>query len=240
MKRPVIGIAGVFDNAPASSPFHAWKRIITSQAYVSAVTKAGGIPVMLPVLENPNDCLDQLAVVDGLLLQGGNDIDPELYGQTKSPLCQMTNRQEDLSLIKLVQSAREMGKPVFGICKGIQVINVAFGGTLFQDYSLFSSECLQHRHFEDATHPCHDVRVLTDSRLWNIFKKDTLAVNSLHHQILQRIGTGLTVTAYATDGVPEAVEATEGPFLMAVQWHPEALLMADNAMLPLLQAFVSA
>lgn len=137
MKRPVIGIAGVLENASDDSPFHAWKRIFTSQAYTISVERGGGIPVMLPPLEDPSLILEHLSLVDGVLFQGGGDIDPSVYGEKKSPLCGTTNKNEDLYQVELLRQARKAGKPILGICKGLQVINVGFGGTLFQDLTLF-------------------------------------------------------------------------------------------------------
>jgi putative glutamine amidotransferase len=240
MKRPVIGIAGVLENASDDSPFHAWKRIFTSQAYTISVERGGGIPVMLPPLEDPSLILEHLSLVDGVLFQGGGDIDPSVYGEKKSPLCGTTNKNEDLYQVELLRQARKAGKPILGICKGFQVINVGFGGTLFQDLTLFSEESLRHNHYEDATHPCHEIHIKPASLLWDVFHRETMEVNSLHHQILHRIGAGLSVIARATDGAPEAIQANEGPFLLAVQWHPEAMMMANNDMEPLFAAFTAA
>jgi putative glutamine amidotransferase len=240
MRRPVIGIAGVSSDTPSSSPFHAWQRIFTSQAYTTSVARSGGVPVMLPPTDDEEVIRRELSVVDGLLLQGGNDIDPSLYGEEKDPLCGETDLQQDRMLIALFHQARTMGKPILGICKGIQLVNVALGGTLYQDVSRFSPNSLQHDHLKDATKPFHQVKVEQDSLLWEIFHQETLSVNSLHHQIVKDIAPSLTIAARATDGAVEAVQGNEGPFLLAVQWHPEAMMMASNDMLVLFSAFINA
>lgn len=161
---------------------------------------------------------------DGILLSGGEDVDPALYGEEKKYDSVKVNRQRDDFEFKLLDEAQSSALPVFGICRGTQLINVKFGGTLYQDLASDAKIDLNHRQDEERQEPAHTVTVSDrESRLGQVLSGHC-HVNSLHHQAIKRVGRGLKVTAYSEDGLVEAVEATgDSPYLVGVQWHPEEI-----------------
>jgi len=161
---------------------------------------------------------------DGILFSGGEDVDPALYGEEKKYDNVKVNRQRDDFEFKLLDEARSSALPVFGICRGTQLINVKFGGTLYQDLPSEATIEFDHKQDEERNEPTHTVTVSDhDSRLGEVLKGNC-QVNSLHHQAIRRVGRGLKVTAYSEDGLVEAVEAAgDSPYLVAVQWHPEEI-----------------
>lgn len=236
--RPVILIAGTRTDAPAASAFRGWLHQETTDAYVASVSRAGGVPLMAPVVDDPDAARAQLAVADGLLLPGGRDIDPSRYGQERSPLCGESDTMRDRHEASLIAEARRTRIPTLGICRGLQALNVAFGGTLWQDATLRTPPTIVHARGDRPTTGSHHVSLVPDGFLRTLFPSDILYVNSLHHQMVRDLAPGLRIAARCTeDGVVEAVEAVDGP-AWAVQWHPEAMLMADDAMLPLFRFFV--
>ncbi len=243
--RPVIGIAGTLDNPPADSPFTDIHRDITNEAYTRSICLAGGLPVLLPVPvheESEGEIADYLAVCDGVLLPGGFDIAPSFYGEEPHELLGETDAETDRFQLALCKKAREAGLPVLGICKGCQVINVAHGGTIWQDQSLRPTEGvrLNHQHYSNPGEGFHQAFLEPGTKLAALFPGPHLFVNSLHHQQLRDIGGGLVVSARAEDGGVEAIEATDdGPWLCAVQWHPEVMMMRNDMMFPIFAKFVS-
>ena len=235
-RKPVIGIAGTLDTTPATSPFLGWKRDITNEAYTSSLVKAGSTPILLPVIRSEVDNL--LDLCDGLLLPGGWDIDPRFYFSERNSLCGESDEATDVFQLELLQEARKRNLPVLGICRGAQLINVGFGGTLHQDYSLRSTTCLRHNHHQAATEGFHTINLEQNSHLSTCFSKSSLWVNSLHHQQIAKLGAGLKITAICEDGGVEAIEGEKEPWILGVQWHPEAMMRANEEMLPLFTCFV--
>lgn len=197
----------------------------TPISYLKAVQAAGGIPVLLPALLPEDDLASALARLDGLLLTGGGDIDPLLFGGLPHERVYGIEPERDRAEFFLVRRAVETGKPFLGICRGVQVVNTALGGGLFTDIADQLAGALKHDYFPN--HPrnelAHAVQITPGSRLADIFGIDSLMVNSLHHQGLERIAPGLEITARAPDGLVEGVEVPGHPFGLAVQWHPEWL-----------------
>jgi putative glutamine amidotransferase len=199
------------------------------RAYIGALIDAGCVP--LPIPPGPPDRIRILyEFCDGLLLGGGKDIDPRAYG--RSPVtpyedeCQPDLDQLELTLVRWAQQDR---RPLLGICRGAQVLNVALGGTLWQDLTAQTGLA---GHGGDGADPSpgHDVRIESGSRLLGILGRRQVSVNSRHHQAIRELGDGLRVSARAPDGVVEAIESSGGWFAVAVQWHPEEMLTgADHA-----------
>lgn len=252
MKPPVIGILGTRTPSPKDSPFVRLERDSTNNAYLGSIEAAGGVPILLPVVENPSESLiaAQLAVCDGVLIPGGKDIDPTLYGQKPSPLLGMIHRHSDLYHLNALDLAKRAGLPILGICRGIQLINVGHGGTLWQDVSLSPLPSdpsdvvrVQHSHRDSYEQASHIVRLTAGTKLSRIFSDaGGLQVNSLHHQSVQTLGAGLRISAIATDGIIEGLEndSEGGCWMVGVQWHPEVMVgSTGNPMLALFKEFIA-
>jgi putative glutamine amidotransferase len=236
MALPLIGIttARVLNNAN----IHVMS---TAEAYVQAVYKAGGLPVLIPLGVSDGDLDALLARLDGLLFTGGGDIDPERYGGQPHPRVYDIDPDRDRMELYLVTRAAQEGIPFLGICRGFQVVNVAYGGSLYEDILDQHPGALKHDYFPGYPRDqiVHPVQIAPGSRLAEILGQTEVAVNSLHHQGVRQVPVSLPLTALAPDGIPEAVELPGHPFGLAVQWHPE-WLQAHAPMRGLFEAFVGA
>lgn len=238
MKKPVIGIAGnilIMDGGM----FPGLKRDYVNRDYVKSVSQAGGAPVIMTAVDDEEIVRAQTASVDGIILSGGWDLEPQLYGE--EPMWQQgfTLPEVDYFYLKVIKAAAEMGKPVFGICKGIQAINVAFGGTLYQDIQGQLENTIKHN--QSAPRECgtHDVKIEKDSFLGECLP-EKIRINSFHHQSVKTLADGFKVIAQADDGVIEGIERTKGSFVAAVQWHPEMMASHGNAeMMRLFEHFIN-
>jgi putative glutamine amidotransferase len=221
LTAPVIGITSNY-TPPKEGKFG---TIAIGEAYVQAVLSAGGLPVILPVGLSGEDLQTLFARLDGLLLTGGGDIDPVRFAGLPHPRVYDIDERRDALEIRLVQMAAETGKPFLGICRGIQVINVALGGTLFTDISDQLTNSLRHDWYPNIPRDylSHPVSVAKGSLLAQVLGGEAFEVNSLHHQGLERLAPALRVAAYAPDHLIEGVELPGHPFGLGVQWHPEWL-----------------
>lgn len=199
-------------------------RLQVPEAYVRRVEEAGGLPLILPIA-NPAWACDYLALVDGLLVIGGDDVDPELYGATPHPRLGPVDRTRDDFEIALVRAARRTGLPTFGICRGVQVMNVALGGTLVQHVPEEVPGALVHGGRADDA---HGIAVTPGSRLADVVGVTAVDVNSHHHQAIAAAAPGFVVTARSPDGVVEAAEIPDLPFFLGVQWHPERMATSES------------
>jgi len=190
--------------------------------YAAAVEAAGGIPVILPVLA-PEKAPEVLEHLQGLLLSGGVDLDPSHYGEDPLPGLGKVTPERDAFELALARRALAAGVPVLGICRGVQVLNVAAGGTLFQDLGSQLEKVLKHRQEAPRWHESHAVRLDPSSRMAAILGVTEARVNSFHHQAVRVVAPGLRAVAWAPDGVIEAVESVDGGFALGVQWHPEEM-----------------
>jgi putative glutamine amidotransferase len=192
------------------------------RAYVTAVIRAGAVPLVLPVFSGATGELeDVVTCLDGLLLSGGGDIDPARYGGTSRPEVKGVDAERDTFELELARAAVRAGLPMLGICRGSQLLNVAMGGTLVEDLADVTE--LPHCQRERWAETVHEVQTLEGSRLQTVVGAGVLGVNSLHHQAVDVVGTGLRACAWADDGVIEAVEGVGPLRLLGVQWHPELL-----------------
>jgi putative glutamine amidotransferase len=219
---------------------------VMGQKYVRALTAAGGVPWVIPLIQGDEDTLRAIYErLDGLFLTGGVDVDPENYHEPRHRLCGRTDLPRDWAELALLRWAVADGKPVFGVCRGIQVLNVALGGTLYQDLHFQLPQGIKHDYF--PTHGgytrdllVHDVTVAPNSRLGRILGGPAVSVNSMHHQGIKDLAGPLRATAHAPDGLVEGVEGANGQFLLGVQWHPEELTESSPPMWALFTAFVEA
>ncbi len=208
--------------------------------YVRAVSHAGGIAVALPRLD-PEEVGALVQFLDGVIISGGRDIPPDLYGAEPHPATDTDEamRERVKFEIALVRAMAEANKPVLGICHGCQLLNVAFGGTLVQDIPSQWASPLTHKLSERPWFAEHEVEIVTGSLLWEWLRTSRIIVKSAHHQAVAKVGDGLKAVAWAPDGIVEAIEASDGKFVIGVQWHPEAQLNDEHAR-RLFAAFVQA
>ncbi|MEZ4558404.1 MAG: gamma-glutamyl-gamma-aminobutyrate hydrolase family protein [Caldilineaceae bacterium] len=206
--------------------------------YVDAVRRAGGIPLLVPPAEPHLDLL--LAKLDGLILAGGGDLDPELYAGSPHETIYMVDPERDRSELTMARQVAAQGKPTLGICRGAQVINVALGGSLIEHLPDEVGHDVVHRILPPEEPAKHGVQVAAASRLAAILQSDHVVPTSWHHQAMRRVADGLTVVAWAPDGTVEAAELAGHPWLLAVQWHPEMTAAHDPTQQRLFDAFVAA
>lgn len=233
MCKPIIGITSNFD--PDEGDF--WFK----RNYANSIWKAGGIPFSIPHLSGLVDNCDAvLSYIDGLLLSGGSDIDPNLFGQEPKFKLKQIDPVRDKMELELAKSAIEKKFPVLAICRGIQIINVAAGGSLYQDLKQQRDQVLNHQQDAPRWHPTHQVEVSEESILRDTIGREKIKVNSLHHMNVKEVGNGFKVTARSSDGLIEAIEHEEAPFQLGVQWHPEAMVENDESSRLLFSRFVQA
>jgi putative glutamine amidotransferase len=229
--KPHIGLNA--DYATGAKPYH--KLYVD---YTRAVRLAGGIPVILPPLEEDEEILSILATLDGLVLTGGEDIDPKAYGQEPHPSVTVTPPERQYSDLRLVELAMVMEVPMLGICMGCQLINVALGGTLLQDIPTQHPNAIPHGPGKDAAKVLHPVKVAAGSRLHKIVGAETITTDSTHHQAVALMGKGLIISARAEDDTIEGIELAS-MWVVGVQWHPERLTERKEH-LALFEALVAA
>jgi putative glutamine amidotransferase len=212
-----------------------------NQRYVEAIQKAGGIPLVIPVGITSSQFTALFSKLDGLLLTGGDDIDPLRYGSEMHPSVGGVDVLRDEMEIDLVKMLLQEKKPFLGICRGFEIINVALGGTLYTHIAEQLPNALHHPCYPDLPRDlfAHTVRIEDRSRLAQILGRTQVEVNSLHHQGIKTLAPGLTACAYAPDGLLEGFEIVDQPFALGVQWHPEELVHIPH-MLALFEALVQA
>ncbi len=209
------------------------------KAYVDAIVQAGGIPLIVP--PQPKERVAAaLSRVQGLVLTGGVDVDPRLYGEQPRPSCGEISPLRDELDLAAAAYALQHNLPLLAICRGVQVLNVALGGSLVQDIPDEVPGALKHRQQAPGWYATHAVAVQPDTLLSSIVGSGTLDVNSLHHQAVKRVGKGLRIAATAPDGIIEALESTEHRFVLGVQWHPELMVESCPAARAVFEHFVHA
>ncbi|MEK7594381.1 MAG: gamma-glutamyl-gamma-aminobutyrate hydrolase family protein [Patescibacteria group bacterium] len=224
MNRPIIGVTSgeITDNDYPWAPVSHGK----AHTYTDSIEHAGGIPIIIPLYADTDALRVVYELLDGLMLTGGNDLDPATYGAEPSQHTSNTKPLRDKQEIQLLQWALEDDKPVLGICRGMQIINVCLGGTLYQHISEDLPEAHEHdksAKLEDFNHLVHELQIEPSSQLARIFGTTNVPTNGLHHQAIKDLGKGLIATAHAGDDVIEAIELPTKRFVSAAQGHPEAL-----------------
>lgn len=221
MSKPAIGILGnTFKTAPGQ--FSSALREYVNSDYVEAVLKNGGTPAVIPTAGMQEDPEEALSFCDGILVPGGEDVHPWYYGEEPSPGIGTIRPEIDEAWMAAGKYALEKKIPMFGICKGIQFLNVLCGGTLYQDLYTQKKDCILHMQSLERSYLFHHVDVLGNTHLAKILGEGKHPVNSMHHQAVRDLGENLRVSAVAPDGTIEAIESIDGQ-IVAVQWHPEGL-----------------
>ena len=217
--RPIIAmLAEICDDLGARVP----------NTYVKAVEMAGGIPLLVPLVVNDETADDIVSLCDGFLFTGGEDIDPARYGETKKETCGEISFYRDELEFRFMERALASGKPIVAICRGIQLLNVALGGTLHQDIPTELESNIRHVQSEPKLAPSHKVKIIPDTPLYELLKVEYVQGNSFHHQAIKKLGRGLSVMALADDGVIEGVYTDGEQYIRGYQWHPERLVESDT------------
>ncbi len=241
--RPIIGVpcrcdtSGLYPGRPVNAQ---------NTAYTNSILQSGGVPILIPVEVTGNLLATLLNQVDGVLFTGGGDVDPSFYNE--HPVVdnlsdiQLERDHQELELIKM---AIDQEKPFFAICRGVQVMNVAGGGTLYQDLATQNPNIIRHDfYYSDDQLPrnyiAHDIQLEEASLLHKILQSDTVGVNSLHHQAIKDVGPVLKATGRSSDGVVEVLEIPDHPFALGVQWHPEELFVEYESARKMFAAFIDA
>lgn len=242
MPRPLIGIP-----TQTREPIAGYLTTTTwimGQRYVRALTAAGAVPFVIPLLRDDLDTLREIYLrLDGIFLCGGVDMDPTLYGETPTPECDTPDVDRDWTEVNLVRWALEDNRPIFGVCRGIQVMNVAAGGTLYQHVPREYDHGIKHNCFPPEPpftrdYLAHEIDVDSSTLLGQVMNDRHMPVNSMHHQAIKQLAPDFRATAWATDGLIEGIERKNATFSVGVQWHPEELYERHAPMRRLFDAFI--
>ena len=225
--KPVIGVT--------MHPSEGRQQI--NDSYVESIIQAGGIPLCIPIIQQVDEVLSK---IDGLLLIGGYDINPKYFNEHPHPKVGRIETNRDESDFALLQEVLRLTMPVFAICRGLQVLNVLFGGSLYQDIPSQVAGAMQHTQNSPRHEKIHTIKVYEHTKLHSIVGEQIMT-NSFHHQSVKALGEGLVISATTNDGIVEAIEHPKYPFCLGVQWHPEELAIhGDSASKKLFKAFVTA
>lgn len=233
--KPVIGITGRIQMS-ANEGIIGLEKAYVPTDYIDSVEAAGGIPLILPVIRATEDINILLQKIDGLIVSGGIDINPLLFGEEPEPEQGFMLEELDNFDIIITEAAYKLGIPILGICRGIQVINVVFGGSLYQDIKKVSS--VKHDQMARRDAATHTVSIEKGSLLYDLYG-ETLTVNSYHHQAVKEPAPGFRITAKAKDGIIEAIEMPGSRFVLGVQWHPEMMSAKNENARKLFRMFVN-
>lgn len=213
--KPLIGLTPTLSDDK--------RRMVLNLDYAEAVRRSGALPVLLPLTDDEAVLDGIFERLDGLVLTGGDDIGPETYGEEPIPECGEAQPVRDRMELYLLRCCVDTGKPLLAICRGFEILNIGFGGTLYQDIAKQRPDSLRHPCYEAPAEQVHAVTLTPDSRIAAITGLTECRVNSRHHQGVKKVGEGLRVTAVASDGLVEGLELPDHPFAVGVQWHPETL-----------------
>jgi len=228
--RPIIGIT--------CSTTESGYSVVAS--YINAIEMSRGIPIPLPSVKSEECILEFVNLIDGLLLSGGVDVDPYFFGEEPKPLMGKIDVERDYMELFIIPKALEIDLPILGICRGIQVLNVAAGGTLYQDISMHTESILKHRQDAPGSYATHFIHVQPKSKLMEILGKPLIRTNSFHHQAVKEVASGFIVSAIAEDKIIEGIESTKHSFVIGVQFHPESMFQNNPPIINLFDSFVKA
>lgn len=228
---PVIGLTAQYEHLVNR------KLIQVNNTYVDAVIEGGGTPIVLPIVTDMDKIDNYLDLVDGLILTGGGDVSPLYYGEEPIKEIGSICIDRDKMELELFKRAYERGIPALGICRGLQVINVALNGSIYQDIAVQLPYSIAHV-CNDVLHGFHTINILKDSILYEMFDKEKLVVNSQHHQSIKDVGENLRIAATTVDGIIESIESTNEIFVLGVQFHPEAMIYNDKNFIKIFSYFI--
>ena len=237
MKKKIIGITSNTVSNIDVPYFQHCKLIRVFSDYTDAVIKVGALPIIIPFTTDKNILDEYMDMIDGLIITGGYDINPLRYNEEPHNKLEEISLEMDEYEFYLVEKAREKSIGVLGICRGHQLLNVAYGGSLYQDISLIDGEVLKHRQEGLCYFPTHSIEINKESVLYEILGEEAV-VNSFHHLAIKDLADGFIVSAVSKDGVIEAIENNDDSFVMGIQWHPECLAEYDQKMLAIFRKFI--
>lgn len=238
MMKPLIGILGNLFIMEGGM-FPGSERAYVNNYYVEAVEKAGGVPIIIPVINDEEAIGYQIKNVDGIILSGGYDVNPQCYGEEPQQKLGFIFPEVDKYQLKVIEYGVNFKKPILGICRGMQMLNVAYGGALYQDLCYINGRSFKHMQNSKGNTPGHIVEIVEGSHLHDILGGEVIT-NSFHHQCIKSIAPGFKVTAIAKDGIIEAIEKEEGTFVLGVQWHPEMMIHDSLPMLNIFKELIQA
>ncbi|MGL4510465.1 gamma-glutamyl-gamma-aminobutyrate hydrolase family protein [Cetobacterium sp.] len=224
MKKPIIGITSSHEKENGLRNYH---RTTVSIDYTKGVIAGGGIPIIIPTTGDIEIIKEQLKLIDGLVLSGGPDINPIYYGEDFKEKIGVISPERDDNEIKILNEFLKTEKPILGICRGHQLLNIYFGGTLYQDLSYFEGEILKHRQDLYPELEVHNVTIEKNSILEKLYGS-SVRTNSFHHQAIKGLGKGFKIIAKSNDGIVEAIEKIDHKFCLGIQWHPEMMVARGN------------
>lgn len=228
---PLIGITCGLDS----------DRYAVTKYYSQAVEKCGGLPVILPLTTNRSTLESLCQKISGLILSGGGDLDPTHFGEEPAIGLRRISPERDYFELELTKLFLAVNKPILGICRGMQVLNIAAGGTIWQDiHTQLYYPVLKHSQEAPKWYPTHLVQIKADTLLSSVLGADEVRVNSFHHQSINKVAKGFRINALATDGIVEGIESLEDRFVLGVQWHPECMWENDPIQFLLFKKFVNA
>ncbi len=228
--KPVIGLT-------CNEMFDTQAKQFINEAYINSIIRAGGSPIILPIVQDEEAIQAQVDLLDGLIITGGIDVNPLFYQEDPLPLQKTSSLERDQYELKLLELADKKKIPIFGICRGIQMINVYFKGTLYQDLSYANKDVLKHSQEEKRENYSHTIKIEKDSFLYDIFK-DKTNVNSFHHQAIKDVAKDFKIVAKSSDGIIEAIQHASKP-IYAVQFHPEAMSHKYSDMQEIFNQFIN-
>ncbi|MDO4451279.1 MAG: gamma-glutamyl-gamma-aminobutyrate hydrolase family protein [Lachnospiraceae bacterium] len=212
-------------------------RQFVTNAYIQSVRYSGGLPLIVPLVKSNTAISEYISLCDGFLFCGGEDITPLLFGQEPLDKLGKTDITLDIFQLRFMRNVLLSGKPILSICRGMQLLNVACGGTICQDISLKQKDCINHMQHSARKDISHKVIVKSGSLLHRLVGK-IIFTNSFHHQAVDMTGKGLIASAHTSDGIIEGIELTDYSFAVGIQWHPEAMYRSTPAMRKLFSAFI--
>ncbi|MGM0421081.1 MAG: gamma-glutamyl-gamma-aminobutyrate hydrolase family protein [Bacillota bacterium] len=236
MSKPLIGVTIFRKEDAENKSFYG----SIDCNYIQAIDRAGGLPLPIPILSTLEDINNYVNLLDGLVLSGGQDISPELYREKPIKELTQVDLERDKWEIGLFTAAYEANLPILGICRGMQLINVALGGSLYQDLNTQQDNNLFHTSQKSSACAYHKVYIDSSSKLSEILcSLDDLYVNSYHHQAVKEPGNNLSITSKSSEGIIESIEAKDQDFVLGVQWHPEDLVQSEVCFQELFKALVT-